>query len=156
MMDRAELIGQLDATQKFFNTTLRCFDDGDGDFAPVPGLLPVKAHVAHVALTLDWFVEGAFGSGWDMDFEEGDRQCRAVASLAEAKQMLDRAFANVKRTIEQASPEQLAERIRDERILGPAPRAAIIPAIVDHTAHHRGSLAVYARLVGRTPAMPYM
>ena len=155
-MDRAELIGQIDATQKFFNTTMRCFEHGDGDFTPLPGLRPVKAHVAHVAHTLDWFVEGAFGSGWDMDFEAGERQCRAVASLAEARQWLDRAFANLKRTIEQASPEQLAEPIRDERILGPAPRAAIISAIVDHTAHHRGSLAVYARQAGRTPAMPYM
>ncbi len=25
-----------------------------------------------------------------------------------------------------------------------------------HTAHHRGALAVYARLLGKVPAMPYM
>jgi len=35
------------------------------------------------------------------------------------------------------------------------PRAAIIAAIAEHTAHHRGSLAVYARLLGYVPPIPY-
>jgi hypothetical protein len=39
--------------------------------------------------------------------------------------------------------------------MGGAPRASIIDGLTDHTAHHRGSLAVYARLRGKTPPMPY-
>jgi uncharacterized damage-inducible protein DinB len=39
--------------------------------------------------------------------------------------------------------------------MGGMPRESIIGGIVDHTAHHRGALSVYARLVGREPAMPY-
>ena len=35
------------------------------------------------------------------------------------------------------------------------PRYEVIGGVVDHTAHHRGALAVYARLQGKTPAMPY-
>jgi len=31
----------------------------------------------------------------------------------------------------------------------------VINAIVDHTAHHRGALSVYARLPGKVPMMPY-
>ncbi|NJL28826.1 MAG: hypothetical protein HC897_13505 [Thermoanaerobaculia bacterium] len=40
--------------------------------------------------------------------------------------------------------------------MGGKPRAAIIGAIVDHTAHHRGTLTVYSRLLGYVPPMPYM
>ena len=31
----------------------------------------------------------------------------------------------------------------------------IVAAMADHTSHHRGALTVYARLRGKTPAMPY-
>ena len=40
--------------------------------------------------------------------------------------------------------------------MGGLPRSAIFGAITDHTAHHRGALTVYARLLGKTPPMPYM
>jgi uncharacterized damage-inducible protein DinB len=40
--------------------------------------------------------------------------------------------------------------------MGGAPRLAVFVAIADHTAHHRGALAVYARLNGIVPPMPYM
>jgi len=36
-----------------------------------------------------------------------------------------------------------------------APRAAVVSGIADHTAHHRGALSVYARLIGKEPPMPY-
>ena len=39
--------------------------------------------------------------------------------------------------------------------MGGVPRAAILSGITDHTAHHRGALTVYARLLGKTPPMPY-
>jgi uncharacterized damage-inducible protein DinB len=41
-------------------------------------------------------------------------------------------------------------------VMGGAPRIAIVGAIADHTAHHRGALTVYARLLGVVPPMPYM
>ena len=43
----------------------------------------------------------------------------------------------------------------DGPIMKGAPKMNIIGAIVDHTAHHRGALSVYARLLGKTPQMPY-
>jgi uncharacterized damage-inducible protein DinB len=49
----------------------------------------------------------------------------------------------------------MAAPIADGPVLGGAPRSAILAAMGDHTAHHRGALTVYARLRGKTPAMPY-
>ena len=41
-------------------------------------------------------------------------------------------------------------------IMGGDPRFVIFGALTDHTAHHRGALTVYARLLGKVPPMPYM
>jgi uncharacterized damage-inducible protein DinB len=40
--------------------------------------------------------------------------------------------------------------------MGGLPKHAIWTAVLDHTAHHRGALTVYSRLLGKVPAMPYM
>ncbi len=40
-------------------------------------------------------------------------------------------------------------------VMGGAPRMAIISAIEEHTAHHRGALSVYSRLLGLGPPVPY-
>ena len=40
--------------------------------------------------------------------------------------------------------------------MGGQPRLAIFGALTDHTAHHRGALSVYTRLLGKVPPMPYM
>jgi uncharacterized damage-inducible protein DinB len=76
-------------------------------------------------------------------------------SLDEAKEWLDRAFANAFAVIGAASDETLFEPIPDTRIMGGAPRISAVSGIADHTAHHRGSLAVYSRLVGKEPMIPY-
>ena len=54
------------------------------------------------------------------------------------------------------SNAELTAPIAAGPIMGGAPRMAIISAITDHTAHHRGALTVYARVSGLVPPMPYM
>jgi uncharacterized damage-inducible protein DinB len=149
------LVQQLESTQKFFKTTLSVFVPEDGGFAPYPELYTVAGHVAHAADSIDWFIEGAFGDGWDMDFDASIAKAKAVTSLEEAIEWLDRAFTNAIAVVGAASDQVLIEPIPDAQIMGAAPRLAIVSAIVDHTAHHRGSLAVYARLIGKEPPMPY-
>ena len=149
------LVKELESTQKFFKTTLSVFTPDDEGFAPFPELYTVAGQVAHAADSIDWFIEGAFGDGWDLEFDASIAKAKAVTSLDEAKEWLDRAFANAIAAVGAASDETLFESIPDTRIMGGAPRAAVVSGIVDHTAHHRGSLAVYARLVGKEPMMPY-
>ncbi len=36
------------------------------------------------------------------------------------------------------------------------PKSGVVFGIVEHSAHHRGALSVYARLLGKQPLMPYM
>jgi uncharacterized damage-inducible protein DinB len=148
-------VQELQMTQKFFNTSLTAFDEKDSGFAAKPGLFTVANHVAHVAETVHWFIEGAFGKGWDMDFESAEKRNRAVTSLTAARAQLDEAFDAVVKIIGEASDQVLCEPIPDKQIMEGAPRCSIVSAIADHTAHHRGALSVYARLLGKEPPMPY-
>ena len=146
---------ELELCHKWFKATLSVFDPGDAGFAPDPELYTVAGHVAHAADSVDWFVEGAFGTGWDMDFDKLIAKAKAVTSLEDAVQWLDKSFDEVIKVVGEASDEQLFETIPDKKIMEGAPRAAIVSGILDHTAHHRGALTVYARLVGKTAPMPY-
>lgn len=149
------LIAQLNSTKQFFNKTIECFTEQDSSFAPKPDLYTVAGHIEHAAQTIEWFIEGAFGKGWDMDFEAHIAESKKATSFKKAKEHFDRAIASVIKAIEKASDRELMEPIPNDQIMGGAPRLAIVGGIVDHTAHHRGSLAVYARLLGKVPAMPY-
>lgn len=147
----------LDVSLDYFERGTRCFTEEDADFTPQEERFTVKHHVAHVAQTIDWFVEGVFGgNGFDLDFESQEKKVRSAATLADARQWLRDSVANAKKVYGESTAEALAEPIPNDNIMGGAPRGASISAITDHNAHHRGALAVYARLAGRVPAMPYM
>jgi len=155
-MNAQHAIDELNATEKVFNRTCECLEEADSGFAPLPEMMTAAQQVAHVAGTVEWFVEGVFSpSGFDMDFEAGAAKCNAVTSLAEARAWLARAFAAARDAFAARSDAELAAALPENPILQ-GPLYGVIEAIVDHTAHHRGALTVYARLRGKVPAMPYM
>ncbi len=155
MTMQERLAVQLETAQRYFQGTTGVFAEEDASFAPTSEMFTVAAQVAHTADTVDWFVRGAFGEGWDLDFAAIDARVRKVTSLAEAQAWLERAFAAAIETVRGATDAELAGPIPDERMFKGMPRSAIVNGIIDHTAHHRGSLAVYARVLGKTPKMPY-
>jgi uncharacterized damage-inducible protein DinB len=151
-----QLIARIRMTGKFFTTGTACFDEADSNFAPEGDLFPVAAHVAHSAHTIDWFIAGMFSpSGFALDFEAQVARDKQCTSLEEARGRFDRAVENAVETLASKSDEELMAPLADNPIFGQIPRAAVIDGLVDHTAHHRGALAVYARLAGKVPAMPY-
>ncbi|MDY7095670.1 MAG: DinB family protein [Acidobacteriota bacterium] len=155
-MNHQVLIGELRSAQQFFNKSSACLREEDSQFAPAEGMMTVAQQVAHVAFTVDWFVEGAFRpEGFDMNFEEHIRQLQAVTSLAEARAMVAASFERAVKTIESKSAEELAAPLPEGPVMGGLPKGAICGGISDHTAHHRGALTVYARLCGHVPEMPY-
>lgn len=146
----------LKETQDFFNRSTRCLTEEDSGFRAAEGAWTVAQQVAHAAQTVDWFFEGAFRpEGFDMDFEKAAAEVEKVRSLGEARTWFDRAFAEAIEALGSRSAEELAQPL-PPGIMEGKPRASIIGALVDHTAHHRGALTVYARLLGKVPAMPYM
>ena len=109
-----------------------------------------------MAQTIEWYLAGAFDEkGFDLDFAAHDRATRAVASISEARAMLDRAFQQARQAIEERSNAEWHTPLPAGPIMGGMPRYAVFAGMEDHTAHHRGALSVYSRLLGRVPPMPY-
>ncbi len=151
------LLAQLDNANEYFTRSTGTLTEDDSGFAPADGVFTAANQVAHAAQTIDWFIDGAFNpNGFDMDFEGHERQVRAVTSLREARAAMKRAIEQAKAAVESKSDEEWAQPLPPGPIMGGLPRSAIFGAITDHTAHHRGALTVYARLLGKTPPMPYM
>ena len=151
-----QLIARIQVAGRFFTKSTSCFTDEDAAFAPEGDLYTVAAHVEHTAGSIDWFIDGMFSpDGFDLEFDKHIAGAKACSSLAEARAHLDRSIENACAVIGEKSDEQLMTLLPDDSIFPSLPRAAVIDGLMDHTAHHRGALTVYARLLGKTPEMPY-
>lgn len=91
-----------------------------------------------------------------MDFEKSAKVILALTSLAEARKWVDKSYAAVIEYIQTTPEDELTKPVTAGTLMVGMPRFGIAPSIVEHTAHHRGALTVYARTLGLTPAMPYM
>jgi len=113
-------------------------------------------HVAHVAETILWFLQGVSrAEGFDLNFEAQAKELANVSSLAAARQMLDAAYANAVTFLRSRSADELAKPIPNGPIMGGQPVSNIVWGMIEHAAHHRGALTVYSRLLGKVPPMPY-
>ena len=117
--------------------------------------MTIAQQVAHTAQTVNWFIEGASRpEGFDLDFEKHARALAGWTSLAAARQMLEKAYADAIHFIRSLSPEDLARPLPGPVMSG-QPASDVVWGIVEHTAHHRGALTVYSRSLGKVPPMPY-
>ena len=151
-----DFANQLLASKEFFERSTRVLEEADSNFRPQEGMMTVAQQVAHVAQTLDWFVEGASRrEGFDLDFEKHAKALAGVTSLAAARQTLEAAYANAVCFFRSRSPEDLAGPLPAGPVMGGQPISDIVWSMIEHTAHHRGALTVYSRLLGKVPPMPY-
>jgi uncharacterized damage-inducible protein DinB len=151
-----DFANQLVASQDFFQRSTRLLEEADSGFRPREGMMTVAQQVAHTAQTLDWFIEGASRpEGFDLDFEKHAQALETVTSLAAARQTLAAAYANAIHFLRSRSPEDLARPLPPGPVMGGQPIGEIVWSMVEHTAHHRGALTVYSRLLGKVPPMPY-
>jgi uncharacterized damage-inducible protein DinB len=149
--------GELAATHEFFNRSTRELAEADSNYAPKEGMFTAAGQIAHVAQTIEWFVDGAFApDGFSMDFESMDKQVRTCNSVAAARAWFEKAVTHAHSVIEAHNDAEWMAPLAPGPIMGGQPRSSIFGAINDHTAHHRGALTVYARLLGKVAPMPYM
>lgn len=148
---------EIETARVFFWNTINGLEEADSGFAPKQGMMTVAQQIAHVAHTIDWFFDGAFDpDGFDTDWDQHRQEIGKVTSLKVAKEWLDRSFRTALKKIDEKPENEWKKPIADGMIMEGAPRCAISGAISDHTAHHRGSLATYTRLLDKIPGMPYM
>ena len=151
-----DFANQLLASKEFFERSSRVLDEADSEFRPHEGMMTVAQQIAHAAQTLNWFIEGASRpEGFDLDFEKHAKALAGATSLAAARRMLATAYGNAIHFLRSCSPEDLARPLPPGPVMGGQPISDIVWAMVEHTAHHRGVLTVYSRLLGKVPPMPY-
>jgi len=156
-MIKPGLYGQVASMKEFFDRSTRVLEEADSGFAPKEGMFTAAQQVAHAAQTIEWFMNGAFHEGgFDLDFEKMDGAVRAVTSLSKAREWWETACATAKATIDAHSDDEWMAPLPPGPIMGGVPKFAVFGALTDHSAHHRGALTVYSRLLGKVPPMPYM
>jgi len=151
------IISQINSSKTFFENSTRALEEADSNFRPGEGTFTAAQQVAHTAQTIEWFIDGIRRpEGFDLDFEKHAQATNAVTSLTAARAWLDKAYANAIEFLKTQSADDLARTLPPGPIMGGQPVSDVFWGLVDHTAHHRGALTVYARLLGKVPPMPYM
>ena len=152
---REGLIEQLKTQEKFFLNTISCLTEEDSSFKPDEDIYTVAQHVGHAAETVEWFLEGAFGEkDFDMNFDNYEERVKKYTSFDRCVGQYKDAIAKGIEKLNEVPDTELIAPITAQIMTG-APKMAVVGAIADHTAHHRGALSVYARLLGKKPQMPY-
>lgn len=151
------LLKQIDAIEEFFTRSSSCLTETDSAFAPKEGMMTVAQQVAHSAQCIEWFTDALTNpEGFDLDFEGHWKEVHACSSLAKARQWFSKAVKNAKATVSAMTESDFMSPLPEGPVMGGAPKIAVIGAMSEHTAHHRGALTVYSRLLGYVPKMPYM
>ncbi len=154
-MNGQQIVQQMRKEEQFLHNIIDDFSTEQGDFAPAEGMMTVAQQIHHIAYTVDWFREGAFGAGFNMDFEALEAEVRRPITLQEALGELKATYDAYVASLEPMSEQELMAPMAPNPIFGEAPKVAVLSAQADHTAHHRGALSVYLRLLGITPKMIY-
>lgn len=151
------LIKEIKSSQEFFERSTRVLSESDSMFKPAGESFTVAQQFEHVADTIHWFLDGALSSqGFDLNFEEHCAKLQKVTSLTNARASLNHAYEMLISKIQSMSEQDLMEPMADSPVMGGEPRYYAFLSVVEHTAHHRGALTIYTRLLKKVPLMPYM
>ncbi len=157
VMLKESLLGELKSSKEFFDRSTRCLEEAHAGYRPTGDSLSTAEQIAHVGQSAEWFLDALKNDGqFNMDFESHQKEVRNTKTIADARAWVDRAYGGLADYVQNTSIEALSKPLPEGPIMGGAPSYAIISAVVEHTAHHRGALTVYSRLQGLTPSMPYM
>ena len=149
------LVDQLKASKEYLDRATSELSEADSTYAPDDEAFTTAQQMSHIAKTVDWLMEGGFGEGFDMNFEEQATILRDIASLKGARSLCAQSYDNAIKLIASKSTEEIFEPMPEGPIMGGDPKFVVVSVIVEHTAHHRGSLSTYTRLCGKVPPMPY-
>ena len=154
-MDAERAVKTVRQEQHFLNNILNGFTAEHENFKPEDGSLTVAQQVRHIALTLQWFMDGILDDEWMLDFEAHEVEIKKPVTLGEAKAELAGKYDALVKRIEAGGDALAGEMTKPNEIMGEVPRIEIVHHTAEHTAHHRGALAVYQRMLGVTPKMVY-
>jgi hypothetical protein len=179
--DSYSLSFKIRKQKEFFHRTVSCFTEEDAGYQPREDMLSVVGQIYHIAGANELMISGVLH---EIDRFKGVKyvSLRPGAtwipwSMEWAKSTIDEAntveeekpeFVSLKRALQvwdgtmDIADEVFGSLTQEElfRPFKPNPMRIIsaqkaFEAMIDHTVHHRGGLAQYARFCGRDPKIPY-
>jgi uncharacterized damage-inducible protein DinB len=154
-MDGKEAVRLIRQERHFLHNILNDFREEHSNFKPTEEMRTVGQQIEHIALSTNFFYESAFGSGFKMSFPQYLEEMKKIIGLEKALKDLDEAYEEAISLVENKTHDEMEAPIPPNPMLGDFTCKSIIYRSQDHTAHHRGMLAVYLRLLGIKPTMVY-
>lgn len=175
--------GRLNIHREFFRRTTASFRSEEGSFQPRPDMLSVNGQILHVTAAIELFLSGLFvafdrfkGSRWVSFRGEGESWIGLDGGFADmgwteqaslehesddgakpleaALTAFDETMSIAAAVFSQLTPEEMTSALPPNPLDLRTPQH-VLEILLDHTAHHRGALAQYARLLGHDPSIPY-
>jgi uncharacterized damage-inducible protein DinB len=144
------LVRLLENERRITLALLREFPPDAGGFRPRPEMMTAAGQVHHIADGELWRLHGIRSDEWDLEvFRRGTAQSSDwPGALRRLEDVRKATMAVLKRLTfdELRSPPAKASPFPDELSIG-----EILATAATHECHHRGQLAVYLRLLGKTP-----
>ncbi|HPF13029.1 MAG: DinB family protein [Planctomycetes bacterium] len=154
-MSYLDYVDKFQDSRAFFERTMACLREEDGTFQPQAEAFSTIEQIAHAAQTVDWFLKGVETGQFSTDFAAHREELGQIRNLQGAKSWFERSMAEAIAAVQEKPATFWKKPLPEGPMFSGYPRAFALDAILDHNAHHRGALAVYARLCGHVPAMPY-
>lgn len=162
--------------REFFRRALSCFSEADAGYRPRPDMLSVVGHIHHTTASIELMLSGILRAfprfadrryasrrpgmdwqDWGMEWVQRANRDNVLAdlTLATALRAFDETMDIVGEVFGALTAEELQQPLADNPMRLPSAFAVLYFGIFDHTAHHRGALSQYARLLGKEPRIPY-
>jgi uncharacterized damage-inducible protein DinB len=154
-MDLDTAIQLVKRERNFLMNILKDFKPEHSDYKPQKEMKTVGQQIRHIELTIKFHYYSTFGPGFDMSFQEYLAEMKKPISLEKALQGLHRMYDEAIAMLEKTTAEELLADLPNNPMLGTGACYTVIYKNSEHTAHHRGALSVYLRMLGITPAMVY-
>lgn len=165
---------QLDNQRIFLHRTMQCFKEEHALFTPSKDSFSVVGQIVHISGAIEYFIAGLFGPfegmtpmssmtrgftslEWTPVADLDPVEHMDVESIDEALSMFDFTIRIAKNHFSDIDRKHLRAPIGENGSSYPSwfTLRDYFCIMIDHTAHHRGALAQYARLLGYEPKIPY-
>lgn len=169
---------------QFFERTVKVFSESDGEYKPAENMLTVSGQVLHTVAALELFASSYFNlfndfgkdykgellseehlSSYKMFKDTSWLKISDVANsvsgnsnlpLRKSMAILESTMEAIGKLFSYLTKEQLSRTLGINPIMEPYFNGYdVVEMMLDHTAHHRGGLAQYARIKGYSPFIPY-
>jgi len=152
---REDIVRRVEEARHNFLRVVEPLDESNSSYCPTPDMWTAAEQVFHAGSGINWFREGIFGAGFAEAHEAHAKDESEAKSLKHAVDHFNGAMDLLIDALNKVDDSVFKEPVPEDAPIN-GKKGDVISNILDHTAHHRGALQTYVRLLGKTPNSPYL